>query len=58
MLVDTVKYFSAISQNPNVMKLDSVTIPFTFPIVDKYGNTNEHDIDFIMSSKDYSQINW
>lgn len=59
MLVDAVKYFSAISQNPNVMKLDSVTILFTFPMVDKYGNTNEQGINRIMlTTKTMAMINW
>jgi len=59
MLVDAVDYYSAIAQNPEVMKLDSITILFTMPMVDKYGNVQEVGVNRIMLTTDtMRQINW
>ncbi|MFN5341690.1 MAG: hypothetical protein ACK5C6_03950, partial [Roseiflexaceae bacterium] len=49
----------AIAQNPEVMKLDSITILFTMPMVDKYGNVQEVGVNRIMLTTDtMRQINW
>ncbi len=59
MLVDAVDYFEAISKNPTVMALDSVTILFTFPMVDKYGNTEEAGVHRIqLETATMAKINW
>lgn len=59
MLVDAVDYFEAISKNPQVMELESVTILFTFPMVDKYGNTAEAGVHRIkLNTATMAKMNW
>ena len=59
MLIDAVDYYSAISENPKVMELDSVTILFTLPMVDKYGNTQEAGVNRIkLTTETMKKINW
>jgi hypothetical protein len=59
MLVDAVDYFEAISKNPQVMELESVTILFTFPMVDTYGNTEESGVHRIkLNTSTMAKMNW
>lgn len=59
MLIDAVDYYSAISENSKILELDSVTILFTLPMVDTYGNTEEANVSRIkLTTETMNKINW
>ena len=59
MLVDAVTLFEAIATDKVIEQVDSVTIMFTLPVIDKYGNPAEIDVHRIMLRKTaLQQINW
>jgi hypothetical protein len=59
MLIDAVKLFARIAENDVMEELDSVTIMFTLPMVDKYGNAVEADVNRIqLTTETMRRINW
>jgi len=59
MLIDAVELFARIAENDVMEELDSVTIMFTLPMVDKYGNAVEADVNRIQLTTDtMRRINW
>ncbi|MFM2308329.1 MAG: hypothetical protein RLY87_449 [Chloroflexota bacterium] len=59
MLIDAVELFARIAENDVMEELDSVTIMFTLPMIDKYGNAVEADVNRIQLTTDtMRRINW
>lgn len=59
MLVDAVEVFESIAQNDIMSEIDSVTILFSLPMMDKYGNVDDMYINRIQLTADtMRRINW
>jgi hypothetical protein len=59
MLVDAVEVFESISKNDILSEIDSVTILFSLPMMDKYGNVDDMYINRIQLTADtMRRINW
>jgi hypothetical protein len=59
MLIEAVDVYAEIAQSDIIDELDSVTILFTLPLVDKYGNTEETSVNRIQLTADtIRRVNW